>query len=398
MTIHAGVGKSNHRNPKIAAKEAVERALKAGEFEKADFAFMFATVGYPQKALVQAVRKELQGTPMCGCSAEGVITPYDADENNFAVSILLIHSDTISFSNGFVENLRENSGEAGKKIAEQVTPHLNPKASALFLFPDGITVNFDQLLRSFEKNLPVDKTLPIFGGAAGENWQGGNTYQYCNDEVISDGASWALLSGDVNLLMGINHGCVPMGNERKITQVEGNKIYEIDNKPILDVLNEYVIDDEVGNWNKALFSLAMGCKTPNFVKEFDSEYEHVIMRFAKEGDDYLTTPMEIPEGTSIWVMRRDYEKITKGLEHMCDELLSKFGEKTPSIVFYFDCAGRGKAFFREQQKQDLLKKLQDKLGTQAAWIGFYTYGEIGCVSDCNRFHNYTAVLLALCEK
>ena len=56
MTIQAGVGVSTKRNPKAAGKEAARKALDAAKLERPDFVFMFATVGYPQKEIVSAVR------------------------------------------------------------------------------------------------------------------------------------------------------------------------------------------------------------------------------------------------------------------------------------------------------------------------------------------------------
>jgi small ligand-binding sensory domain FIST len=50
---------------------------------------------------------------------------------------------------------------------------------------------------------------------------------------------------------------------------------------------------------------------------------------------------------------------------------------------------------REQQKMRLLKQLQDEVGADVPWLGFYTYGEIGPVGDHNCFHNYTAVVAAV---
>ena len=57
MTIQAGVGVSTIRNPKAAGKEAAQKALEAAGLERPDFVFMFATVGYPQKEILNAVRQ-----------------------------------------------------------------------------------------------------------------------------------------------------------------------------------------------------------------------------------------------------------------------------------------------------------------------------------------------------
>jgi small ligand-binding sensory domain FIST len=69
--------------------------------------------------------------------------------------------------------------------------------------------------------------------------------------------------------------------------------------------------------------------------------------------------------------------------------------KSPSVVFHFDCAGRGRTMFRVDEKTRLITRLQELVSEEVPWIGFYTYGEIGPVCDGNYFHNYTAVVAGL---
>jgi hypothetical protein len=64
MSTQVGIGKSIHRNPKIAASEAVEMALKTGGIEKADFVFMFSSVGYDQRTIVKYVYDFLRRRPV----------------------------------------------------------------------------------------------------------------------------------------------------------------------------------------------------------------------------------------------------------------------------------------------------------------------------------------------
>ena len=63
MGIQAGVGMSHHRNPRVAGQEAARQALEQAGVDKPDFVFMFATVGYNQQALLQAVRQATGGAP-----------------------------------------------------------------------------------------------------------------------------------------------------------------------------------------------------------------------------------------------------------------------------------------------------------------------------------------------
>ena len=80
---------------------------------------------------------------------------------------------------------------------------------------------------------------------------------------------------------------------------------------------------------------------------------------------------------------------------MAEEITTQLGDNPPRLVFQFDCAGRGKAFLREQQKLGLLETLQGRIGPDVPWLGFYTFGEIAPVGEHNYFHNYTVVLAVI---
>jgi hypothetical protein len=399
MCIQAGVGVSHHRNPRVAGQEAATRAITAAGVERPDFVFMFAAVGYDQQALLRAVSEATGQAPLCGCSGEGILAAGEADESNFAVAVMAIRSDQIRFSNGMVTGLKQSSETVGRAIAQAIQPDTMLDPMALFLFPDGMTVNFDRLLANLEGELNLDPPLPLFGGASADNWTMKGTFQYFNDQVVTDGAVWALLSGQAELAWAVSHGCVPIGSQRKVTRSEGNAIYEIDGKPVLEVLGEYLVGDEIGNWEQAVVNVSIGLRAPSHVQAYDEQYEYLITRFMPSSEDvqsgFVTIPTEVSAGTDIWVTRRDHEKIANGLERMAEQIKAQLKGHSAKLVFQFDCAGRGKVVFREQQKLQLLKGLQEKVARDAPWMGFYTYGEIGPVGNHNCFHNYTAVVLAI---
>jgi hypothetical protein len=399
MGIQAGVGTSHHRNPKVAGEEATRQAIEAAGVEKPDFVFTFATTGYDQAALVKAIREATDSAPLCGCSGEGVIAGDEADESNFAVGVMAIRSDQLRFSNGIVTGVGDDATKAGRTIAQAIQPQVSPDTLALFLFPDGITVNFDRLLAGLEGELNLDQVLPLVGGTAGTIQGMSPTYQYCDDHVVSDGVAWALLSGGAKIAWAVNHGCVPVGVEHQVTRSEGNLIYEIDGRPILEVLKDYLTDDEIEDAAKVSNTFALGLEAPGYMQDRDEYIIRAAVAIGKDDAtgslDYIGIPTEVSEETSVWVARRDYEKLTKGVERAAEEIKAQLGEETPRLVFQFDCTARGKAFLREHQKLRLLETLRGRIGPNVPWLGFYTYGEIAPVGKHNCFHNLTVVLTAI---
>ncbi len=395
MAVKAGVGHSNHRNPEQAGKLAAEAALKEAGLTACDFVMMFATVGYDQQVIVNAVRKATGNVPLSGCSGEGVIAQSFGNESNHAVSLMVWKSDDLKFKNFKATGLKEDSKAVGASIATAIG-EVPGDAQALFTLADGLTFNFDKFNEGFNGVLQLKKPLKMVGGTAGDNFTQTRTYQYHNSEVYSDGVSCAMLYGEGTLATDVSHGCSAIGAERTITKCEGNVIYEIDGKPATKVMEEYLSQGEITNFNLSMISLCLGFKAPKDVAEYQGD--EYIIRVIPARDDAkgsISLYTEVKPGTKIWMTRRDPEKMMKGLDELIGRMETSLGGKTPSAVIQIECMGRGKNMFREEEKMQLLDKLQAKFGRKIPWVGFYAYGEIAPIGDKNHFHNYTSVVAAV---
>src|SRR5215207_5314150 len=405
MTIKTGVGMSRHHNPSIAGREAAQQALQKAGVAKPDFVFMFASIGYDQHSLVRAVREITGGAPLTGCSAEGTIDGDDADESGFSVIVTAISSDDLQWHNGLAAGLEADPRALGKRVAQDLLPRLSAETMGLFVFPDGLkdfvvpTENLvDNFIAGLEGNLPSERFLPMWGGGANVNFNNWAppTYQYCDDEVITDGVSYALLSGKAQAGWAISHACIPIGGERIVTRSKGNIIYEIDGKPAMEVFEEYIPEGTLTDdrdWFRYVISLALCFRAPSYMK--DEEYVVRGMPAVSMADGSITVQTEVKEGTSVWLSSRDKEKLATGLDRMAAQIKDQLGGEKPKLIFQFECGTRGRMMFRDQEKLQLLKRFRQSLDLDAPWAGFYTAGEIGSVEKHNLRHLYTSVVLAL---
>ncbi len=314
MTIRASVGMSRHHNPNVAGREAAEQALKKAGVDRPYFIFMFASIGYDQHSLLRTVREATGGAPLTGCSAEGTIDGDNADESGFSVVVTAISSEELRWHNGIARGLVEDDTRAvGKRVAQDLLPHLSADTLGMFVFPDGRSDfgvamgNLDDLFAGLEENLPSERFLPLWGGGANNNFNMGEpTYQYCDDEVVSGGFSYAPLSGAAQASWAISHGCIPIGGEREVTRSKGNLIYEIDGKPATEVLKEYLPEQALADdrdWMRYAISLALCFRAPSYMK--DEEYVVRGVPAVKMADGSITVQTEVSEGTSIWFSSRD---------------------------------------------------------------------------------------------
>jgi hypothetical protein len=406
MTIKAGVGMSRHHNPNVAGREAAEQALKKASVERPDFVFMFASIGYDQRSLLDVVRETTGGALLTGCSAEGTINGDDADESGYSVVVTAISSEELRWHHGIARGLVEDdTHDVGKRVAQDLLPHLSADTIGLFVFPDGRVDfgvsrdNLDNFFEGLEENLPSERFLPMWGGGA--NKTGGwrkPPHQYCDDEVISGGVSYALLSGKAKASWAISHTVIPIGGERIVTRSKGNVIHEIDGKAATEVLKEYLPEHALAddrNWMDYANSLALCFRAPSYMK--DEEYIVRGVPAVKMADGSIIVQTEVSEGTSIWFSSRDKEKLATGLDRMAAQIKEKLEGDKPNLVFQFECATRGKDMLREQEKLQFLRNFRRSVDPDVPWAGYYCAGEIGPVEEHNNHHLYTSVVLALLD-
>src|ERR687893_1194765 len=335
MATRAGVGMSRHHNPNLAGREAAEQALKKAGIAKPDMVFMFASIGYDQPSVLGAVREATGGAPLTGCSAEGTINGDEADESGFSVVVTAISSDELRWHTGIARGLEDDARAVGQQVANDLLPALSADTIGLFVFPDGlITLTLENFIAGLEENLSTVQFLPLWGGGAGNNLDTvGPTYQYCDDEGISGGISYALLSGKAQASWAISHGLVPIGGERIVTRSKGNVIYEIDGKPAVEVLKEYLPEQaltEERDWMRYAISLALIFRAPSYMK--DEEYVVRGIPAVKMAEGSITVQTEVSEGTSIWFSSRDKEKVSNGLDRMAAQIKEQLGGEQPKLV------------------------------------------------------------------
>src|SRR5829696_4930323 len=328
MATKAGVGMSRHHNPNVAGREAAEQALEKAGVDRPDFVFMFASIGYDQPSLVRAVRETTGGAPLTGCSAEGTMNGDAVDESNFSVVVTAISSEELQWTNGLARGLENDSRAVGQRIAQNLQTDLSAETIGLFVFPDGLTLTLDTFFGGLEENLPSERFLPLWGGGAGNNFNdwASPPYQYCDDEVITDGVSYALLSGKARAGWAISHGCIPIGGKRIVTRGQGNVIYEIDGKPAMEVFEEYIPEGTLtddSDWFRYAVSLSLCFKAPSYMK--DEEYVVRGMPVVSMADGSITVQTEVPEGTSVWLSSRDKEKISTGFDRMAAQIKNQLG-------------------------------------------------------------------------
>ena len=132
--------------------------------------------------------------------------------------------------------------ELGRCLAAQLAA---PDLVHVLLFADGIGVNGSELVRGIEAGLA--KGVSVTGGLAGDGGRFQQTLVRWGTELSTSGIVGIGFYGH---RLRVGHGSLggwdPFGPDRRITRSRGNVLYELDNRPALDLYRLYLGEHATG--------------------------------------------------------------------------------------------------------------------------------------------------------
>jgi hypothetical protein len=367
MAFFAGTGVSKQfQDSETAGREAASQALRTSGADKADIAIVLASTVYDQEAMLKGVRSALGDTPVVGCTTAGAITAEGVEEQ--AVCVLALKSDEGYFVPLKATGISKDMRGAGKSMGEQIKAAPRPSHMA-FVFSDALSGNGTELVRGVLEIMGNDYRLA--GGAAADDMNFKKTYQYFNDEVLTDAAVGFGMTEDIWIAIGADHGWQPIGNSRKVTKAEGTKLIELDGKPAFEIYKDY-FGSRADEFKKALslaaVSYPLGMKSPGI--------EDLMIRvpLAVQDDGSIVCGAEVIEGNDIYLMIGTTTSVLWAAEKTAHDLIARLPEEHRRVVFVSNCVARKILLgTRGGEEIALLKSIS---GPQAQIFGFYSYGQI----------------------
>ncbi len=395
--IKTGIGRSNKADAVEAGAEACEQALNQTG-GGAELIIVFSTAAYDQKKMIAGVKSVSQKIPLVGCSTSGEITSEGPVSKH--VAIMAMNTDNIDFTIGIGEGTDKDSHKAGKRAAEEVKKRAEKEGKKISLFVmllDGLAENGAAAVRGIQE--VFGKNFPIIGGSAGDDFLFKKTYQYYNDQVLSNCVVGIGFSGNFSFGVGVRHGWEPIGLPMKVTKSEGGKLIEINNRPALSIYEDYFGKEAEELTKEPIARMAYTYPLGMSVEGSPELLIRDVVIANEKGE--ITCAAEIPQGSEIRLMLGDPGKAIQSAKEAAEGALDQLKGVKPKVIFVFDCIARNKLLGSRMGEEILA--VQNVLGKEIPLIGFYTYGEqapLGGIigPECfSVFHNETIALLVLGE-
>jgi hypothetical protein len=317
------------------------------------------------------------------CSTSGEIMQTHIYDNTIAVTAILFEQTEIHCVETDITKA-EDSFETGAKLADML-----PKKDLVhaMVFSDGMHINGTTLVKGLSDKLPPN--VSITGGLAGDAGNFKKTALGLN-HVAEEGKIILIGFSGKNLKVGYGSfgGWNTFGIERTITKSKDNVVYEIDNKPALELYKNYLGD-------KAKELPGAGILFPFKIHRNHGSKAEMVRSLMKvnEKDQSVTFAGDMPEGSTGSLMKANVENLIDGAAQASSMSIKPFEGKNPDLSILISCFGR-KVVLKEQTEEEV-EAAQSVIGKNTIITGFYSYGEICPIDTTEKqchFHNQTMTI------
>ena len=391
--LRAGVGQSQEPETRRAVEVAGTQALARAGIVRADFAMVFFTADHAAQssALISALSKIVGTDCIVGSSGAGVLTDEGEIEGSAGVAVCVVSSDTLIARPFIFEPLRGNEANLGVSFGDFLAK-TQDKNSLMILLPDSYQGNPQPLLTGMARRAGF---RPVIGAGSSENGTTGATYQLCGDKLATNSVAGAYLSGDFTLRIDITQGCQPITEPMMITKAEGNLIYEINQRPALEVFARLLKGPLAEDIRRAVSVIFVGLpanRQENSVADGQYLVRNIIGLDAEKG--ILGVADEVTEGDAVIFTMRDGERAREDLGQMLRRQSEALGDRKPAFGIYFNCCARGNSLYGIPGIDSAY--IRQALG-DVPLIGMFGGYELAPLGRANHLFAYTGVLALIGE-
>lgn len=337
------------------------------------------------EGLLKQMTSKYSNAIITGCSTAGQIIDTKVVDDAIIFNAIKFDNTKVKLHSVKIGDYK-SSLEAGDQLRKSLDQE---DLSHILVLSDGLNVNGAQLVKGLTSE--TYKNVSITGGLAGD----GSDFKYTyviNNGIISENEIVGIgFYGDkLKVGYGSKGGWDSFGIERVVTKSKDNILYEIDNKPALDLYKSFL-------GSEAINLPSSGLKFPLSIRTEEGSFPVVRTILAiDEATNSLVFAGDIPEGAYARLMKSNLNHIIMGAEDSARICKSEQAPE-PEFSILISCVGR--RLVLNQLVEEEIDAVRDVLGKKPHITGFYSYGELAPFGEFNpcQLHNQTMTITTFSE-
>ncbi len=353
---------------------------------------VFSSVNYfenqaPIKELIQHYPK----SKIVGCSTAGEISGGTVVDKSISVAVVKFEKSRLKIVKKKLRS-SEDSYDVGKSISEDLA---QKDLRGIFILSDGLNVNGSELVNGLNAGKKGD--VVITGGLAGDGSAFKKTWTIYDGEICQEHVVGVGFYGEhLKIGYGSKGGWDIFGPERLVTRSQHNILYELDNKPALQLYKEYL-------GARAAELPASGLLFPLSIRANADDADPVVRTIlaVNEKDQSLVFAGDVPTGYLAQLMSANFDRLIVAADEAgndASKMILGVGNAglEPVLSIAISCVGR-RLLLGERAEEEVTAVLEG-MPAETQQIGFYSYGEISPkgLSNC-LLHNQTMTLTTITE-
>lgn len=334
---------------------------------------------------LQELNAVYKNSTIIGSSTAGNICMDEVMENSLVVTVVQFSSTTIKLVSTRINSMPE-SYKIGQELANKLK---SPELKNIFLLSNGLYTNGSQLTDGIDS--VIDENVDTSGALAGDDAKFESTYVIVNENIYENGICGVGFYGDnIRFRTSSKDGLDKYGIKRLVTRSQDNVLFELDNKPALQIYKKYLGE-------KAAELPSSGLYFPLSI-EHDSNKEIIRTILSVNPDENsIIFAGDIPEGSFVSFMKANYDRLIEGALQAAHELSFSDYDDESLLVIAISCIAR--KLVLKQRVEEELEAVLEALPKNTIQTGMYSFGEISpAPKKCCELHNQTMTLTAIWEK
>ncbi|WP_078120944.1 FIST signal transduction protein [Thiosocius teredinicola] len=379
---------------------AVTELTDAIEGASPDLLIAYASVGYSAEQILPLLQNRYPDTPMLGgTSCQGVMSAQGFHSRaGSGVGMFAVFDP-----NGAYGAAAEPSGDDARAAAKAATERALEVAGRAGEMPTLIWLSAapgreEAILAGIAD--VVGPNVPVAGGSTADNDVSGKWHQFCDWHSFTDAVSVAVLFPSTSVAWSFHSGYQPTEHKGRVTRAENRTIREIDGQPAADVYEAWTAGALQGHTREpcsvlsgtSLFPLGRPIGANEGVDYFRLSHPEAV---TESGGLRLFT--DVAEGDEIVLMTGDRESLLTRAGRVAVSAARSVDMQTDDIAGALVIYCAGCMLTVQDQMHRVPAEISAALGS-APFLGAFTFGEQGCISEGRNYHGNLMISVVLFGK
>jgi hypothetical protein len=250
-------------------------------------------------------------------------------------------------------------------------------SNTLLVIADGLNGDAAPLVSSLPRG-----AYSLAGCLAGGDISAGRTFQIGGSHYGTGGLAAALLTGNIKLGIGINHGWQPIGVYTHITSAKDLWLRSLDGRRASETYAR-IFGYPARDWafpplNQLVRLYPLGIEQETTDHPAQQSY-NIRSPIRVEADGSLRMHTRLPQGRTAYILVSSVENCLASTKIAAQQALETLGEARPVLALVFaDIAWQ---MMLQGQPGREIEAIQSVIGPEIPIIGGYTFGQIGRAPD-----------------